>query len=412
LTEGNHRQAEASNLPGAGPVKKKILFLFDNFELSGADRIALNVARALVDKGVPVQLAVCMDVKDGFHDFAGELIRLSPPPVINESLLRRAWRGMVALLRCLRLARGADMIVCVTPPAAFVGSIAGWCSGTRSIPWVHYDLEGVLRESVAARGFARGLIKRFFYRLVVPLHRQLIFVSEMSRRSMAEQTRRGNVPAGWVVLPNITDASARASRSHESATLDRVAQLKAKGNRIVLFIGRIAREKRWDDVVEAARIMAGIQRNVKFVIIGDGPEGPAVARAAARSENVMWLGADPNPMPTLAISDALVLTSLYEAWPTVILEAFQLGTPVISYACPSGPREMIGSAPARGWLVDESPPALVAAIQECLATGANEIGDLRRNAHDYASRFLPGIAVGEWLCHLERQTAGRKTTDA
>jgi GalNAc-alpha-(1->4)-GalNAc-alpha-(1->3)-diNAcBac-PP-undecaprenol alpha-1,4-N-acetyl-D-galactosaminyltransferase len=138
------------------------------------------------------------------------------------------------------------------------------------------------------------------------------------------------------------------------------------------------------------------------VIIGDGPERMAFETALRRSSrgNVEYLGPDPNPMPALKIADALVLSSLYEAWPNVILEAFQLGVPVVSYDCPSGPREMIGANGERGWLVEESPGALALAAQRCLETGAEERARVTGNAREYSARFFPGSAAQDWLRYL------------
>jgi glycosyltransferase involved in cell wall biosynthesis len=382
--------------------QKKIVFLFDNFELSGADRITMDVAQALAERGAPVELAACMDVKGGFGGIPDGLVRLSPPPAANEGLFQRSCRGVAAVRRCIGLARSSSVIVSVTPPAAFVALIASWFSACRSLPWVHYDLAGILREPLAARGVARGLIQLFFHRYLVPWHRRLIFSSEVSLQAMVQLTRRRSVPQGWIVLPNIVDATDRASRPHESVTLQRVADLKNQGFRILLFIGRLARQKRWEDLLAAAELLDGKAGRHKLVIIGDGPERMAFETALRRSSrgNVEYLGPDPNPMPALKIADALVLSSLYEAWPNVILEAFQLGVPVVSYDCPSGPREMIGANGERGWLVEESPGALALAAQRCLETGAEERARVTGNAREYSARFFPGSAAQDWLRYL------------
>lgn len=384
-------------------MQKKILFLFDNLELSGADRIALDVANALAELGVTVRLAVCMDVKEGFNELPAGLVRLSSPPAENENLLRRAWRGMVALKRCIGIAEEGTIIVCVTPPAAFVGLIVSWFSRARSVPWAHFDLAGVLREPLAARGMARGLVQRFFYRHVVPFHRRVIFVSGAARMAMARIAHRGRVPPGWTVLPNIVDARTRVARIDESVTVARIAALKAEGWRVLLFIGRIARQKRWEDLISAARLLERQAPTCMLVMIGDGPERGRLESALGRSSlpNIEFLGPDPNPMPSLALADALVLTSLYEAWPTVILEAFQLGVPVIAYDCPSGPREMLGAAGERGWLVGESVADLALAITACLAADTSELDRTRIRAAGYAERFLPVLAAKEWKTFLE-----------
>ena len=48
-----------------------------------------------------------------------------------------------------------------------------------------------------------------------------------------------------------------------------------------------------------------------------------------------------NPYKYLKQSDLLVLTSLYEGLPNVLLEAMSYGLPSISFDCDTGPRDMI-----------------------------------------------------------------------
>ena len=58
-------------------------------------------------------------------------------------------------------------------------------------------------------------------------------------------------------------------------------------------------------------------------------------------ERVVKIGYIENPFPYLRNAKALLLTSEYEGLPTVIIEALICGTFVISYDCPSGPREIL-----------------------------------------------------------------------
>lgn len=102
--------------------------------------------------------------------------------------------------------------------------------------------------------------------------------------------------------------------------------------RRVLFVGRLAAEKRVHAVIEAARRLPSL----RFRIAGDGPERPLVEAAAARLDNLEalgWLGRDAI-LDALDACDVLVLPSVVEAFGTVALEALARGrVTVVARGC-------------------------------------------------------------------------------
>ena len=59
------------------------------------------------------------------------------------------------------------------------------------------------------------------------------------------------------------------------------------------------------------------------------------------SHNVVFLGFQSNPFKYLSRATVFVLSSLWEGFGNVIIEAMACGIPVISTRCPSGPDEII-----------------------------------------------------------------------
>ncbi|WP_245826205.1 glycosyltransferase family 4 protein [Spirosoma rigui] len=94
-----------------------------------------------------------------------------------------------------------------------------------------------------------------------------------------------------------------------------------------LFVGRLTFEKGIGVALQAAE-MDGFP----LVVIGDGPLVADVQRAADRTPSIQYWGARPRRavLDALKRCRALIVPSLwYEGLPTVILEAFAAGTPVI-----------------------------------------------------------------------------------
>ena len=58
-----------------------------------------------------------------------------------------------------------------------------------------------------------------------------------------------------------------------------------------------------------------------------------------------------NVIPYYLNARATLITSIYEGFPNCLIESVKLGTPVISFDCPSGPREVIENG-VNGFLVN------------------------------------------------------------
>jgi glycosyltransferase involved in cell wall biosynthesis len=78
-------------------------------------------------------------------------------------------------------------------------------------------------------------------------------------------------------------------------------------------------------------------------------------------------GFQPEPYPWMAGADLLVLCSNHEGLPNVLIEALACGTRVVSTDCPSGPREILRGALARGLVPCGDAAALAATMHTALA---------------------------------------------
>jgi glycosyltransferase involved in cell wall biosynthesis len=84
------------------------------------------------------------------------------------------------------------------------------------------------------------------------------------------------------------------------------------------------------------------------------------------SDAVDFPGFVQNPVSYFAKSDLVVMSSHYEALPTVLIEAMACGTPVVSTDCPTGPREIMLDGKFGGLVPVNEPSALADAIIQTL----------------------------------------------
>lgn len=116
-----------------------------------------------------------------------------------------------------------------------------------------------------------------------------------------------------------------------------------RGKLLVSFFGRMSKEKAPDIFVAIAARLAH-RRDLYFVMTGEGPEWPAVQQMIARyglQENVYLPGFVEDVRPLMQASGIVVLTSLVDGMPLVLLEAQAMGKPVVSSSVGSIPEMVI-----------------------------------------------------------------------
>lgn len=124
---------------------------------------------------------------------------------------------------------------------------------------------------------------------------------------------------------------------------------------------RLSLEKDFDTLLEAFRIIRQ-QHRAKLIILGDGSLREAIINKSVMlgiREDLILLGFQSNPFPYVAQADIFVLSSFFEGFGNVIIEAMALGIPVVSSDCPYGPGEIIQDG-VNGFLVPVRSPETMA----------------------------------------------------
>ena len=141
---------------------------------------------------------------------------------------------------------------------------------------------------------------------------------------------------------------------------------------MALFIGRLDAQKGLPYLLDAAEIVARKQPDWHLVMIGrEGSESDyfreKVASSPVLSRHVHWLGFRTDVAALLKSSDLLVLPSLWEGMPNVVLEAMACGRAVIGTDV-EGTSELVIEGET-GWLV---PPESVEKLAEAMLAAATE----------------------------------------
>jgi len=149
------------------------------------------------------------------------------------------------------------------------------------------------------------------------------------------------------------------------------------GTAVILSVGRIGSQKDYPTLLGAfARVRS--RRPARLLIIGEPRseykrerrvgEMNMLAEQLGIAADFSLIGFQDNPYAFMARAQCFALSSRFEGFPNVLLEALACGCPVVSTDCPSGPAEILNNGEFGALVPVGDPDALAAAI---LATLAN-----------------------------------------
>jgi glycosyltransferase involved in cell wall biosynthesis len=139
----------------------------------------------------------------------------------------------------------------------------------------------------------------------------------------------------------------------------------------LLSAGRLIPEKRIDLLIDAVPDLIPEFPSLRVLILGDGPERPALERLASRRgvlDHVTFAGFVPDPAAVIGFmksAGVFVSPSIREGFGMAALEAMACGTPVVTVDHPrNAVKERI--TPSTGMVARPTPGDLGEKIRECL----------------------------------------------
>ena len=137
-----------------------------------------------------------------------------------------------------------------------------------------------------------------------------------------------------VVIPNVV-----AGKSSEAECLDAIFHFE-----YCIAVGRLVELKQFDKLIDTYCNSDLPKRGVHLVILGKGEEKENLLKQIENLELTKFVhlpGFRNDAICYIKGARFLVLSSKYEGFPMVVLEALNAGTPVISFDCETGPSELV-----------------------------------------------------------------------
>ncbi|MCK4784085.1 MAG: glycosyltransferase [Desulfobacteraceae bacterium] len=184
----------------------------------------------------------------------------------------------------------------------------------------------------------RPRLFRFLVRKLYPLSNCVISLS----KGVADRLDKGfSIPKEKIrVIHNSIDTQKVKTKARE---LPNWKWYQDTDMPIIIAVGRLTKAKAYPDLLRA---FAAVRQKYpcRLVILGEGREQQALNKLAAHLDipnDVAFLGFQENPFSFMAHSNVFALSSHWEGFGNVIIEAMACGVPVVSTNCPYGPSEII-----------------------------------------------------------------------
>lgn len=173
-----------------------------------------------------------------------------------------------------------------------------------------------------------------------------------------------------------------------------------------IAVGRLVSLKQFDKLIETYCASNLFKNDIHLVILGDGEEKKHLQKQIENTELsafIHLLGFKENTFEFLKNAEFLILSSKYEGFPMVILEALYMGTPVISFDCETGPAEMIRDE-FNGLLVENQNFEALKTAMNKLIMDKELYNYCKHNAKESTTPFSEDNIQRKWLDLLNLNT--------
>lgn len=330
----------------------------------------------------------------------------SPKHGFARTLLNNTTFMATSAARAVRRGGGLDVLIASSPP--FFPHLAGRAAAAaRRIPlvlevrdlWPDYLVDlGVLKGAPANALFA-------LERRLLKAAARVVVVTESFARRVVE---KGVDPARVHVIPNGVETEQYYPDPDAAPPIE--ALRRRNGEALVGYLGNFGAGQNLGTVLDAAEMMAGDA--LRFVLVGDGPQGEELRARAAGLPNVQVLPPIPkeatrafyNACDVLLVPLAPV-PMFAETVPSKVFEILACERPVVASVDGEGRRIVEESG---GGLVRPpgDAPGIADGIRAVLGTDPARLAEMGRSGREYvAARYGRGALADEYL-RILRETAG------
>ncbi|MDC0487156.1 glycosyltransferase [Amylibacter sp.] len=357
-----------------------ISILLPDLSGGGAERVMIDLARAISLRGYEIEFVLMRAEGEFLHEAHSEFS-------IIDLLTPRTRDVPLALARYLFNRKPRAMIVNMWPLTS--SAVLGRLLSRHKCKLMLVE-HSILRREYAPRGRLHNTIMAL---VITATYRIADVVVAVSKGSAKDTAYLAGLKLSRVNVIYNPIPQKKILKIDQTELVDNFWNCMP-GQRI-LTVGSLKAEKNHSLLLKSFALM--VHKDSKLIILGNGKGGSelrlrSLAKELGIDKRVIFAGFHADPSPFYVTADLFVLSSDYEGFGNVIVEALSFGLPVVSTDCPSGPAEILENG-RFGRLVPVGNSVKLAQAMDVALDKPVDCDDQKRRASD----FSPEIAACQYL---------------
>lgn len=309
--------------------KEKIALFIPTLEVGGAEKVTLNIANEISNRGYSVDL-VLVKAKGEYMENVGGNVRVVD---LNS---KSAMMSIKQLVKYLKENKPIAMISAIENcnVAALIAKKFA-CVETKIVVTIHTTLSRILKDVDDIKVKLNMILQK-------KLYKNAYNIIAVSKATADDASKVLNIPRDRINViynPIINEYLLNNSK------MEVESKFFNNGNYInILSVGRLTDAKSFDTLIKAFNIVLCEMKNVRLTIIGEGNKRQELKELSKNLKIEQYIdmpGFKTNPYAYMSKCDVFVLSSKWEGLPSVIIEAMACGAKIVSTDCKSGPREIL-----------------------------------------------------------------------
>ena len=287
------------------------LFFFSNFEIGGAQKIAINLINKLSEKDKTFKTIITINKSGNLRDTIKKKIK------IHDFKKKRLIYCAFDYLKFINK-YNVKKIFCVQPHIAIFCYIVNF--------FFCKKIKIIARET---NSYKKNLFRKFSIKEQIFIYLKRLVYNNIYHVIYPSKGLKSEIVGKKTFIRNFVD-------------IKFLKNYKKKNSNYLLGVGRLVEQKRFEDLINAYSL---IHKNIneKLIIIGEGPEKQNLKNLIKKLKLKKKIKILPfkNYLNYLANCTVFVQTSAWEGMPNILIEAMVMEKKIVSTNSYHGPKEIL-----------------------------------------------------------------------